>query len=534
MRTKRKNAIVRLLTLMGALIIVSIVYPAVFAETARAAQVSARLNIIAGDAQIMEKGSKNWTPAKDGTSLNEGDSVKTLDKSRAEIVFFEGSVTRLGPSTEVTIEKTAQAGDNQNSRDISLKVILGRTWHRVKKMFSSESRYEVKTATAVATARGTTFRVDVDVTGKSICYIVDGSVDVASMDGKVVNLENGDKITVAPGASVTKEMIQKILAGDIDDFYLWNMETNDGGSGLLDPSSSTPVSPAAGTTSPDTTPVAGFTVTITGPINGAHLNSRPIQLVAVANESSITSASFDINGNTVDANIIDGGKFFKTVYLDVGINVITATAMNENGDTGSDTVYVTVENVITTLRVELDNGGKALYSHLIAPGGEWESAADCYRYNANPDWGYPGESQNPKDEGGYYNESHIENITLPQPASGTYEFYIEDGSITPIVSATVNVYLDEWLQATYVKNLAAGEVWHVCDINFPAGTVNEYSSSVVIIDKATPAGDATASLQEESASEETEAAPAVSDSVATTVPDNAAATVPDGAVTPAP
>jgi uncharacterized cupin superfamily protein len=521
MSIKKKKTSARVFALLGVITAAMIIYPVVFARPVRAAQDTARLNIIAGEVQAKPKGSNKWTPVKDGATLNEGDSVKTLENAKAEIVFFEGSITRLGSKTEITIEKTGQVGDSQNSRDISLKVILGQTWHRVKKMFSSESRYEVKTATAVATARGTEFRVDVDATGKSICYVVDGSVGVTSMDGKVVVLENGDKIIVSLGASVTDEMIQKIIAGDIDDFYLWNMETSDSGNGLLNLGGSTPDNPPTGTT---TAPVDGFTVSFTVPIDGETINYNPTGFIAVSSDPSITSASFIVNGSTVGATIIAGGKFHTAgVYLKIGTNTITATAKNTLGETASDTIYVT-ETIGTMLYVELNNGGHGLYSHLVAPGGTYgDIPGDCNSSNPNPDWGPVGADGNPKLDGIVPN---IEYITVIEPASGVYGFYVQDDTDTADVSATVKVYLNAILLATYNNVLNNADVWYVCDVSLPEGAVTEVGtiSGGAFVGEVTPVFEETAPVQEDTNAETIET-PEV-------VPENAAGIVPNDVVTP--
>ena len=48
------------------------------------------LSIAEGDVFIMKSGTDNWLEAQVGTSLEQGDTIKAGDNSRALITFFEG------------------------------------------------------------------------------------------------------------------------------------------------------------------------------------------------------------------------------------------------------------------------------------------------------------------------------------------------------------------------------------------------------------------------------------------------------------
>ncbi|HJV44584.1 MAG TPA: S-layer homology domain-containing protein [Bacillota bacterium] len=75
-----------------------------------------------------------------------------------------------------------QAKSQQVSFEIvkqaSFKVWTGSVVAKVKNLFSSESKFEVETPTAIAGVRGTTFSVDVDSSGKSNIGVFTGAVGV--------------------------------------------------------------------------------------------------------------------------------------------------------------------------------------------------------------------------------------------------------------------------------------------------------------------------------------------------------------------
>jgi len=71
-----------------------------------------------------------------------------------------------------------------------------------------------------------------------------------------------------------------------------------------------------------------------------------------------------------------------------------------------------------------------------------------------------------------------ENITLQQPEEGTYTYkvhYYSDHGNGP-TTATIIVYINEQPAATFSKELTSNEVWDVCTIDWPQGTVTENQS----------------------------------------------------------
>ena len=100
----------------------------------------------------------NNKAATTNTKVYPGSTVSTNSTSKAEIVFSNGSVTRLDSSTSVTV--TDNSGE---SFDVSILIDAGRIWSRIKKLTGSGENYDTQTDSMVATVRGTSYGHEKDV-----------------------------------------------------------------------------------------------------------------------------------------------------------------------------------------------------------------------------------------------------------------------------------------------------------------------------------------------------------------------------------
>ncbi len=113
----------------------------------------ATLKVLAPAVTIKASGKSTFVAAKDGQALRQGDSLKTDAAGKAEIDYSDGSLTRLGSSTEFTITKlTSERGGRQTEGTIT----VGETWSRASKV-SETSSFEVKAGGTTAAVEGTAF-----------------------------------------------------------------------------------------------------------------------------------------------------------------------------------------------------------------------------------------------------------------------------------------------------------------------------------------------------------------------------------------
>lgn len=149
------------------------------------------------------------TMMEDEIGLPYDSFVKTSDMSEAHVVFSNNSVVTVAPNSELQVKN-----ENNNTE---INQIIGRTWHRIQKLKAGES-YSVKTDTAIAAVRGTTFDVEVKGAGQS------QQAEISLLEGQIeckqLMNENGKKIE-----KVTK-MVKANTTVNISDFNVnkgWNI-----------------------------------------------------------------------------------------------------------------------------------------------------------------------------------------------------------------------------------------------------------------------------------------------------------------------
>jgi hypothetical protein len=150
-----------------------------------------------GDVFVMEASADNWVAAEVGLILEEDDTIKVEDDSRAEITFFEGSTVELEAGTVVSIAELSIAADT-GSTTIKLNEEVGKTISRVSKLTDAASSYEVETPACVAAVRGSIMEVHVDQEGITQVFNQEGSV-VATGQGAEVQIPEGMQSIVIPG-----------------------------------------------------------------------------------------------------------------------------------------------------------------------------------------------------------------------------------------------------------------------------------------------------------------------------------------------
>ncbi len=127
-------------------------------------------------------------------ALKERSTVRTGTPGFAGIVYFDKSLTRLGPATTFTVTRLAQ---RKGRRQIHTRLDVGKTWNRVEKLSSKTDSFEVETPVAVASVRGTKFAVEC-ATQECIFTVIEGVVRVTpKMPPAVpIDLHPGQRVAI--------------------------------------------------------------------------------------------------------------------------------------------------------------------------------------------------------------------------------------------------------------------------------------------------------------------------------------------------
>lgn len=103
---------------------------------------------------------KATVEAKVNSKIQVGDTVVTAKDSRAKIVMTDRNIINISSETRLKIEKYTNSADDKN---VKLNLIEGKVRNNVEQKYDNEStKFEVRTATAVAGVRGTQFVTSYD------------------------------------------------------------------------------------------------------------------------------------------------------------------------------------------------------------------------------------------------------------------------------------------------------------------------------------------------------------------------------------
>jgi hypothetical protein len=138
-----------------------------------------------------------WMVASPGSVVEAGQQVRTGELSSVRLAFYDGSQASLGPNTEVAVEQL-DAHRSDGPRIVLLRQLTGVTNHDVAPTTDVNSRYEVHTATAAGSARGTEFFVRVTPDGLTQFGVDEGVVSVSS-ENVTVDVVAGQATTVRSG-----------------------------------------------------------------------------------------------------------------------------------------------------------------------------------------------------------------------------------------------------------------------------------------------------------------------------------------------
>lgn len=121
-----------------------------------------------------------WRPVLRGERLGAGTQIRTGAKARLDLALVDGSRVRVGSSARLRIER---ARLRQGERSVELRLFEGQVWAGVRKT-AGPSTFEVRTAHAVAGARGTAFSVLARADLSAVVRVYAGSVGVRGHGGR--------------------------------------------------------------------------------------------------------------------------------------------------------------------------------------------------------------------------------------------------------------------------------------------------------------------------------------------------------------
>lgn len=143
------------------------------------------ITMINGDAHYVRRGIKNPLALKDKLVLD--DILVTQKDSSVALLFADGSKLLLGEKSELIFDVQTQWGET-GMVDSRMRLMKGSAEGRVKTLIGPGAHFEVQTPSAVATVRGTEFRVRLDENDPSVVFneVDEGRVAVRLHENKAL------------------------------------------------------------------------------------------------------------------------------------------------------------------------------------------------------------------------------------------------------------------------------------------------------------------------------------------------------------
>ncbi len=109
--------------------------------------------VVKGSVKIESRGTT--ADAKVNSKVQAGDTIISGSESRAKIVMSDRNILNISPNTKMKIEKYTNSPGDKN---VNLNLLEGKVRSKVEQKYDNKnSKFEVRTATAVAGVRGTEF-----------------------------------------------------------------------------------------------------------------------------------------------------------------------------------------------------------------------------------------------------------------------------------------------------------------------------------------------------------------------------------------
>lgn len=140
--------------------------------------VAGRVTALQGEVLLRPNGGGDWQPLAVGAPLSQGDRIRTGQDGGVEIAFPDQVILQVRARTD--LEVTAARRKSAAYLIYRLRMASGRILSRVRRLTGRERRMIIQTPSAVASIRGTSFRLGVDEGATTRCGVLDGHVGVAA------------------------------------------------------------------------------------------------------------------------------------------------------------------------------------------------------------------------------------------------------------------------------------------------------------------------------------------------------------------
>ena len=165
---------------------------------------------MSGSVQFKDSGDAQWSEAQLQMPLEPGDMLKTGRDGSVRVVLDGEAVVELGSSTVMTVNSLSYSA---SVIDLKQGSLLG----KIKKLFSRQRAFEVRTPAAVCAVRGTEFAVEHEAESDETVAGVfdDGELAVGWTDSpsaELVSLKIGREAVIGRSGRIRAEDMKRLAA----------------------------------------------------------------------------------------------------------------------------------------------------------------------------------------------------------------------------------------------------------------------------------------------------------------------------------
>ncbi len=152
---------------------------------------------VQGTVEVQRVGTSQWQPVQLNDTFRAGDTIRVLEKSRADISMLDQSVLRLNANTTITVEGVKDGGTGL------LNMLKGAAYF----LSRGPRSLEVRTPFAVAGVRGTEFLVSVEAAQAQVT-VFEGTVVAENQSGNLT-LRGGQSAVAEAGKAPTLRLVAR-------------------------------------------------------------------------------------------------------------------------------------------------------------------------------------------------------------------------------------------------------------------------------------------------------------------------------------
>ena len=160
--------------------------------------VDGKVTFIYGDAKVQKVEKAEWAALNLGDLVSQGSRMQTGKASSVEVTFEDRNSIFMKSDTALGITTSEKRGSSYSVNNFYL--VIGRIITKLKEATGSDSRIDISTPSAVASVRGTEFRVSTDDKASMRTEVLTGTVRVSAME-TTVRLNEGEGTYVQKGAA---------------------------------------------------------------------------------------------------------------------------------------------------------------------------------------------------------------------------------------------------------------------------------------------------------------------------------------------